>query len=465
MKNRTIVLILIIFILTLGIGYALIEADLSLGGTIHVKGNTFRIFEDNVMVLNSSNVTGNVTLSNNNKTINFNTTLAHRGDVFEFVFYVNNTGTLDAMLSSISKSGASSEALELTVSYADDQTLDIYDKFPKNSTKPLKISLEYVGTVEATENVTCSVTLNFTKATSGATEKTINYSIGKAYIGSQPYATLQGAIDNASSGSTITLNSDVEENLTIPNGANIIIDLQNHTVSKDSDYLVTNNGTVQIINGKLIRTGENDQKHVINNTGTLTLNNVEIKHDSYSAVTNNGTINFNSGKIWIDGNVNQGVVNNNTGGTFNMTGGQIIGGRRQAIWNNGGIVNISGSSYLENASNASRACVHNVSGSTTVTGGTIISRKDGGIKLEEGTVTIGTQGGSLDTTNPEIRGYTYGVYITGSGTLYWYDGILKGIDGYLDGTANQEQNTQPHTGTEVISSATYNTAYLETTTP
>ncbi len=466
MKNKTILLIIIIFILTLGIGYASIETNINMDGTVNIEGNTFRLYEGNIALLSSSNVTGTVELSNNNKTVNFNTTLAHKGEKFEFVFYVYNTGTLDAMLNSTTINGTENASLEFTLSYADGQQLERYDKFPKNSSKPLKISLEYIGDVDNTINVTYAVTLNFTKASSGAVEKTINYTppTPTASIGTASYSTLQEAINDASaSPTTITLNMDTEENITIPNGSNIVIDLQSHTLSKDSNYLVTNNGTVQITNGKLIRTGTNDQRQVINNTGTMTLNNVEIKHESYSAVTNTGTINFNSGKIWLNAGVDQGVVNNNAGGTFNMTGGQIIGSKRQAVYNNGGTLNISGSSYLENQSNATRACVHNVSGTTTITGGTIISNKDGGIKLEKGIVTIGSQGGTLDTSSPEIRGYTYGVYITSTGTLNWYDGILKGITNYIDGTVTgQEQNTQPHTDTEVIGSNTYNTAYLET---
>ena len=467
MKNKTIILIIILFILTLGIGYASLETNINMNGTVNIEGNTFSLYEGNITVLNSSNVTGTVELSNNNKTINFNTTLGHQGEKFEFVFYVYNTGTLDAMYKNSTINGTENASLQFTLSYADGQQLEQYDKFPKNSSKPLKISIEYIGTVDNTINVTYAVTLNFTKASSGSVEKTINYTppTPTAYIGTTSYATLQEAINDASaSPTTITLNMDTEENITIPNGSNIVIDLQNHTLSKDSNYLVTNNGTVQITNGKLIRTGTNDQRQVINNTGTMTLSGIEVKHESYSAVTNTGTINFNSGKIWVDTGVDQGVVNNNTGGTFNMTGGQIIGSKRQAVYNNGGTLNISGSSYLENQSNATRACVHNVSGTTTITGGTIISKKDGGIKLEEGIVTIGTQGGTLDTSNPEIRGYTYGVYITGTGTLNWYDGILKGISNYINGTVTgQEQNTQPHTDTEVIDSATFNIAYLETT--
>jgi len=466
MKNKTIILILIIFILTLGIGYASLESDMNIDGDISIEGNTFRVYEDGVVVLPTSNVSGNVNLTNYNKTINFNTTLGHQGEKFEFIAYVNNTGTLDAMLNSTTISGVESELLQFSLSYADGQALEQYDKFPKNCSKPIKISIEYIGNIDVQGDIAYAITLNFTKASSGSTEKIINYTppTPTATIGTNTYSTLQAAIDEAPSSSTITLNKDTTENITIPSGSNIVIDLQNHTLSADSDNVVKNNGTVQITNGKLIRNGTNDEKQVINNTGTMTLNNVEVKHESYSVVTNTGTINFNSGKIWINGDVNQGVVNNNTGGTFNMTGGQIIAGRRQAVYNNGGTLRISGSSYLENASNASRACVQNVSGTTTVTGGTIISKKDGGIKLESGIVTIGTEGGTIDTSNPEIRGYTYGVYITGAGTLNWYDGILKGINNYIDGTANQEQNTQPHEGTETISSNTYHTAYLEPTT-
>ena len=68
--------------------------------------------------------------------------------------------------------------------------------------------------------------------------------------------------------------------------------------------------------------------------------------------------------------------------------------------------------------------------------------------------------GTINTSTPTIIGETYG--LKSSGTLNFYDGIIKGITDGISGTiTNQEVNTQIKNGTEVINGKTYKMQYLE----
>jgi hypothetical protein len=63
---------------------------------------------------------------------------------------------------------------------------------------------------------------------------------------------------------------------------------------------------------------------------------------------------------------------------------------------------------------------------TTITGGTLFSETGNGINYQGSTLTIGSNEGNIDITSPTIEGKLYGIYNPYSGTVKFYDGILKG---------------------------------------
>lgn len=247
-----------------------------------------------------------------------------------------------------------------------------------------------------------------------------------ALIGNTKYNTLAAAISavTTNTATTITLVKNVSEYITIPSGRNITLDLQSYTLSLPSDA-ASNIPT-------------------IDNKGNLTLVS--------------GSVTTSSPKT--------AAINNNSKAKFTMTGGSIIAtGDRQAIYNNGGTVVISGSSYLKSKalvdSNNKRGTVHNLASSTLlVTGGTIESVASGGIGVSNfGTVTFGANDGNISTTSPVIKGLAIGVYNTS--TLNFYDGIFKGQTNAIVGNiTNQEANSTQVNGNEVIDGVTYKTLYL-----
>ena len=200
---------------------------------------------------------------------------------------------------------------------------------------------------------------------------------GAAVVNGVGYTTLAAAVTavTGSTKTTIYLLKDLDTNVTIPSGKNIVLDLQGFTLTK-SGTAISNAGTLEITNG------------TVNGTG------------------NDGTI-------------------NNTG-TLKITDGAIISatGGKQAIYNNGGTLEINGTAQLSSVT-SNRATVHNLNnGTTNIVGGTIISSGAYAVYNESGTLNIGVSNGVVDITTPVIKGQTYGVI--GYSNYNFYDGIIEG---------------------------------------
>lgn len=238
-----------------------------------------------------------------------------------------------------------------------------------------------------------------------------------ASIGDINYSSLQAAINAVPTDgtkTTIKLVKDTNEALKINAGKNIEFDLQNYTVSNGSTNTIVNNGTLKITNG---------------------------------------TITCSAGS---------GAINNNSGASLTITGGRIIAtGSRQAVYNDGGTLVISGDAYLESSS-SERATVQNTTkknGNITITGGTIISHNQQAVK-NENILVIGVSNGTYDATSPILQGKTYGLTTTTDVSIY--DGIFKGVTLAIDDTSkivNKELGAIENNSTEDIDGSTYKTLF------
>jgi hypothetical protein len=200
-------------------------------------------------------------------------------------------------------------------------------------------------------------------------------------VGGITHGGLQECIAEAGAGETITLLEDIREQITIAAGKEIVFDLNGHTWNHNNvagQPLIENGGKVTIINGTM--------------TSSL----------------------------------RAGVLNNNSTGEMHIgNDARIIAtGSRQAIYNNGGKLEISGNAYLS-ATTSERATVQNLAnGQLVITGGTIISDSAEAVKIESGTLAIGTSGSPISREAPIIQGATYGVNTSVNITMY--DGELRG---------------------------------------
>ena len=243
-----------------------------------------------------------------------------------------------------------------------------------------------------------------------------------AQIGSTLYASITEALAAvpANTQTTITLLKNTSEMINVAATKNIILDLNNKTLSNDGNKaIVENYGTLSIINGT------------------------------------------------ISSSADVGAVNNRSGNLTISSGEIIATGTRQAIYIYTGTVEITGSAYLSsNTSGAynemERGTVQCESaGTLKVTGGTIVGNNQHAIS-SAGTLTIGVKDGNINTSSPELRGKTNGIKSTR--TFNFYDGIIKGKTAAINGTvSDQEDNSQITNGTETIDGSTYQTAVLEST--
>ncbi len=278
-------------------------------------------------------------------------------------------------------------------------------------------------------------------------------------VGDKKYSTVAEAISavTANSGQhTIKLlkNVVISDALEIADGKNIIFNLQNYTIKNATGTdinIISNNGTLEIIgnaNGKI----ESSAAH--------------------GAVDNNhtGSLVVRSGNIIAIGE-RQAIYN--SGGTLEITGTAYLSSSapdRPAVQNakpsgrNAGTITISGGTIISTNTTTKGAIENDNTGTVIITGGTITSQNQPGVN-NRGTLIIGEEGGNIDATSPVIQGATYGVNTTTS-TVEFYDGIVKGVTHAFnneDRISGIEDHCAITHSSEVIDGDTYETAYLETT--
>lgn len=277
--------------------------------------------------------------------------------------------------------------------------------------------------------------------------------------------TLQTQINNATSGATITLGKDYTEDITIPAGKAITLDLATFTLTGSSSHTITNKGTLTVVGtGKVVNnvgskgalfnnvgaianlnggTFEGDTWYVIKNLGTITMNGASVdQKDAGSSAIDNGwydststsghgndcgivypgngyarlTIangNFNGGMNTVK-NDDYGVLEIN-GGTFSNTNGPTV-----LNWN---VATISGGEFTVN--NGASSVIANGSynnaadkGQLTITGGDFTSA-NGGRSALFGYGDGARNGGNLSITGGFFNGripqgdYPYPIAITG----------------------------------------------------
>ena len=162
-------------------------------------------------------------------------------------------------------------------------------KFNKKSSLSVLLSTAMViSSVPATVLAEDNTTVVAEQTSEGSTEVGKSTTEGEstteetkaASIGEAKYDTLQAAVDAAKEGDTITLTADVTENITIPENAELTIDLNGNKITNDGDHTITNNGTLIIDD--------------YSDKGTGTIDNVT---HGKAAIWNNGTMTVYSGTI------------------------------------------------------------------------------------------------------------------------------------------------------------------------
>ena len=94
-KKYIVIIILLFFILSISIGYAYLNSNLSINGYSSISSSRWSVYWDNVEVMSES-VEAEIPSIVNQTTVNFNILLSNPGDFYEFTVDAKNDGTVDA---------------------------------------------------------------------------------------------------------------------------------------------------------------------------------------------------------------------------------------------------------------------------------------------------------------------------------------------------------------------------------
>ena len=270
-----------------------------------------------------------------------------------------------------------------------------------------------------------------------------------ASVGNTEYYSLKQAVENITGTGTIKIlrNGTVAEPITIPADKNITIDLNGNTLNM---YMkLTNEGSFNLTDTTQeksgILTGYKDR--VVDNKGTFELNSGTISGMTYGVYNNtNGIANITGGALTSNtygiynasdsGNVNviNGTITGNTYGTFNYNGNMNVSGgnitrNEYGIYNSSGTTNITGGTFT---GNTTEVC-NGGTGTINIISGTITSTTTPVVNTSSGRINIGTQDASVSKDNPVIQGEEFAIANTGTGAIAFYDGIIKGKQGAIQG--------------------------------
>ena len=200
---------------------------------------------------------------------------------------------------------------------------------------------------------------------------------GVATIGETSYATLQAAIDAATSGQTVTLIKDVTENIKTAADDVITLDLNGNTIS-GTDYVVRNYGNLTI-NGEgtvALDTSVTDRNALRNEGGaTLTINGGKYTTGNVQTLYNKGTLTI-------------------TGGEFESAGSKKI---TAAFWSPGAVT-ISGDTKFTNTADGNGS-IGIYGGSITIESGTFTNAGAQVLAISNSTLAeVTIKGGTFTST-------------------------------------------------------------------
>ena len=160
--------IIVLLIIGISIGYAALSASLNIIGGSKIKKSSWDIHFKNLHVKEGSvEATSPAVIKPNKMDINYDITLAKPGDFYEFTVNVVNDGTIDAKLSADpTLSGLTPEQkvyANYTVTYNDGTKVSKGDKLKADTSKTLKVRVEYKKdiTPEQLPSESQEVTLTF----------------------------------------------------------------------------------------------------------------------------------------------------------------------------------------------------------------------------------------------------------------------------------------------------------------
>ena len=170
-KKKNIVFVLLLLIVGLSVGYALLSTNLKINGSSKIKGSSWDIHFDN-LVVNSDSVelsTGDVpaTISTSTTEVSYIVTLNKPGDFYEFTVDAVNAGSVDGMIESVTSKLNDAVIttlpvyLDYSVSYSDGVPLQSNQILKAGDSETYKVRVEFKKDIENNELPSDAQTLTF----------------------------------------------------------------------------------------------------------------------------------------------------------------------------------------------------------------------------------------------------------------------------------------------------------------
>ena len=152
---------IMIFVFTLTIAYAALSITLNITGTAEVSASNWDIHLENAVVNSNSSITNMPVV--NGSTASFSIELNKPGDFYEFTVDIVNAGSIDAVISSISKSGLTTDQekyLNYTITYQNGESVINNQLISANTSQRLLVKVEYRSDLVASDLPSTTQTLN-----------------------------------------------------------------------------------------------------------------------------------------------------------------------------------------------------------------------------------------------------------------------------------------------------------------
>ena len=152
---------IMIFVFTLTIAYAALSITLNITGTAGVSASNWDIHLENAVVNSNSSITNMPVV--NGSTASFSIELNKPGDFYEFTVDIVNAGSIDAVISSISKSGLTTDQekyLNYTITYQNGESVINNQLISANTSQRLLVKVEYRKDLVASDLPSTTQTLN-----------------------------------------------------------------------------------------------------------------------------------------------------------------------------------------------------------------------------------------------------------------------------------------------------------------
>ena len=169
-NNKNFIALFTLFIFSISVGYAFLNTLLSITGIINVKGNTWNLYYENIVVKYGSVTASLVPVADSTEyELSLQFSLLYPGEYYEFTVDVVNDGTVDAYLDSYLITPVLTDSqknyVNYSVTYQNDEPLQKGQLVPKGEYVRLKFRMEhrtdYTDSQMWFDDITASVKLNY----------------------------------------------------------------------------------------------------------------------------------------------------------------------------------------------------------------------------------------------------------------------------------------------------------------